>query len=175
VHRLGEWPLRCFPQLGQHRDVGKGRGGRSLKGKRDHSAFGGAGVESFCSEWEGERLRLWRRQAPKTHHHFNSSALLSSSLVSETSCVHFLGDQGAGIWWLDSHWGGPWDGSVAKSQQSDATEFARWPLRCAGSEERTVRLKGRGDSARTGLRRVRNSMMSSQVKRSSLLERWSVW
>jgi hypothetical protein len=46
-HRLGEWPLRCFPQLGQHRDAGKGRGEKALKGKREHSAFGGAGVESF--------------------------------------------------------------------------------------------------------------------------------
>ncbi len=57
-HRHGEWPLACFPQLGQHRDVGKGRGKKTLKGKRDHSAFGGAGVESFCIEWEGERLRM---------------------------------------------------------------------------------------------------------------------
>jgi hypothetical protein len=98
-HRPGEWPLRCFPQLGQHRDVGKGRGKKTAEGKRDHSAFGGAGVESFCSfcsKWEGERLRLWRRQAPKTHHHFHSSALISSSLVSDTILCAFIGRPGSG-------------------------------------------------------------------------------
>jgi hypothetical protein len=95
-HRHVEWPLACFPQLGQHRDVGKGRGEKLPKGKRDHIAFGGAGVESFCSEVEGERLRLWRRQAPKTPHHFHSTALISSSLVSHTILCAFIGRPGSG-------------------------------------------------------------------------------
>jgi len=53
-------------------------------------------VESFCSEWEGERLRLCRRQAPKTHHHFHSSALISSSLVFDTILSAFFGRPGCG-------------------------------------------------------------------------------
>jgi hypothetical protein len=93
-------------------------------------------VESFFSEVEGERLRLWRRQAPKTHDHFHSSALTRHLWCLIPSSVHLLGDQGAGIWWLDSHWGGPWAGHVANSQQSAAAQFGRSPLRDAGSRTR---------------------------------------
>jgi hypothetical protein len=53
-------------------------------------------VESFCSEWEGERLRLYGRQAPKRHHHFHSTELISSYLVSDTILSAFIARPGSG-------------------------------------------------------------------------------
>jgi hypothetical protein len=108
VRRPGQWRHRragigvgnglcgASRSLGSTGTLARAEGKKPLKGKRDHSAFGGAGVESFCSEWEGERLRLCRRQAPKTHHHFHSTALISSSLESDTILSAFIRRPGSG-------------------------------------------------------------------------------
>jgi hypothetical protein len=179
-HRPGEWPLRCFPQLGQHRDVGKGRGKKPLKGKRDHSAFGGAGVESFCSEWEGERLRLWRRQAPQNTPSFQffCAAIVLSGVRYHLLCIYWATRERASGGWIRIRMAVL--GLVTWPNRSRVLLRSLEGLHCGMQESErgtrvAVRSKGGGDSARTGIRRAMNNKMSSQVNRSSLLGTCSVW